>query len=86
MLVTQKLVLPGGSVLSKGAFSVGRGLWGTGDKSSVKREAVAVLANVLSPGGLLTCAQAGRSRGREGGRFSNEVTGPDYSNVLIMSQ
>lgn len=86
MLGTQKLVVPGGSVLSKGAFSVGKGLWGTENKRSVERDAVAVLVNMQSPEVLLTCAQAGKSCGREGGRFSKEVTGSDYSNVLIMSQ
>lgn len=70
----------------EGAFSVGKGLCGTGDKRSVKRDVMAVLVNVQSPGGLLTCAQTGKRCGREGGRFSKEVTGPDYSNVLIMSQ
>lgn len=89
MLGTKKLVLPGGSVLSKGAFSVDKGLWGTGNKKSVKTDAVkrnAVAVNVHNPEAFLTCAQAGKSCGREGGRFSKEVTGPDYSNVLIMSQ
>lgn len=86
MLGTQKLVLPGGSAQSKDAFSVRKGVWGTGNKRSMKRDAVTVLVNMQSPEVLLTCAQAGKSCGREGGRFSKEVTGPDYSNVLIMSQ
>lgn len=86
MLGTQKLVLPRGSILSKGSFSVGKGLWGTGNKRSVKRDAVTVLVSVQNPEGILTRGEAGKSCGREGGRFRKEVTGPDYSNVLIMSQ
>lgn len=72
--------------MSKGAVSVGKRLWGTGSKRSVKRGAVVVIVNVQNPEGILTCALAGKSCGREWGRFSKEVTGPDYSNVLIMSQ
>lgn len=66
MLGTQKELLPGGSVLSKGAFSVGKALWGTANKRSVKTGAVALLVDMQSPEVLLTCTQAGKICGWEG--------------------
>jgi len=47
---------------------------------------MAVIVYMQSPGGLLLHAHTEKSCGREGGRCSKEVPGPDYPNVLIMSQ
>lgn len=83
MLGTHTLLSLSCSVLSKGAIPAGEGLWGT---ESGAKCCSCDCVYVQNPGGFLLHAWEGKEIGGKSGRFGKEVRGPDYPNILIMSQ